>query len=321
MASAGGATFAVGNHGIGRHDGERWLDLPPGPTMEVQGAYGTDAEHLIFVDAYGGVAIRTPEGWRYDQAHRDLLGRSMRTPGTRHRVAGSGPNDVWIAGQRGVLHWNGAELTERPGGGESILARGPNDVWLVGAGGLEHWDGATWTELGEPSEDAPEHAVLLDVGGELAAVGADLRRWSGSGWTRIAEIPFDADVLSAWASSFSDVYAVLGPERAYEAMESDGDEDDMAEARDFPILVHFDGTAWTEVLALHELAPEAVIGTSATDVVVAVDGDASFMVFAGETWSPSGEPFGTPMRALWLHEGAVFAAGDDGIAVRREVDR
>ena len=115
------------------------------------------------------------------------------------RVRGSGPNDVWIAGDEGkVLRYTGGAITvvrdfdgadERTIGDRAstltdlidVLPRASNDVWVLGHGYYGHayayhWTGSTWQSLQLPTDAWP--GAVLERSGDLliTADGAVLQR-------------------------------------------------------------------------------------------------------------------------------------------------
>jgi hypothetical protein len=119
-----------------------------------------------------------------DVKHYDGTSWSTFTPpeGAAQWVSGSGPNDVWIAGQSYVTHWDGAAwsdvTTDIPGlAGEAVLGFVATDLhsaWLFHGtpavfptpSSLAHWDGTSWSPEPQPQEETqlrggPGTGVLL----------------------------------------------------------------------------------------------------------------------------------------------------------------
>ncbi|HVU01308.1 MAG TPA: hypothetical protein VHE30_06135 [Polyangiaceae bacterium] len=75
---------------------------------------------------------------------------------TLHDVHGTGPDDVWAAGDAVIVHYDGKQwkkVFEDPDlTFLGVWSNGPNDAWAVGAstmdaaGIIEHWDGTKWNE-------------------------------------------------------------------------------------------------------------------------------------------------------------------------------
>ncbi|WP_437296085.1 WD40/YVTN/BNR-like repeat-containing protein [Sorangium sp. So ce426] len=144
-------------------------------------------------------------------------------------VAGSGPRDVWMVGERGrAARWDGATFTEHATGTEAtlwgVIAFSPDDAWAVGGmpgSGADaekdivlRWDGSAWSR--EPLPAATGRA-LYKVWGEssedLYAVGEFGVIWhrSGSTWEVQSDPPIAQGTLfTAAGCSREEVYAVGG---------------------------------------------------------------------------------------------------------------
>lgn len=87
-----------------------------------------------------------------------------------HTVWGSGPSDIWAAGNMtAALHWDGRAWTLVPLGVDSgvdiaaLWGSGPADVFAVGNRGVLHWDGREWART-----NAPADRMLVAIGGRSA---------------------------------------------------------------------------------------------------------------------------------------------------------
>lgn len=205
-------------------------------------------------------------------------------------VWGSAPDDVWAAGgQAGrglVLHYDGVDWQPVASGAPSLLwwvyGFGRDDVYAVGERGLiQHYDGKTWRQIpsgttktlyglwGRSGEDvwivggvpggAAGDAVLLRGNASgfhavtdvphgllpealfkvygmptdgLVAVGSNgvVLRFDGE-WKR-HDVPMDGPLISLWGRGDGDLYAVGGNAQG--------------------VLLHYDGSAWSEVAGLGE---------------------------------------------------------------------
>jgi hypothetical protein len=92
--------------------------------------------------------------------------------GTYRDVAAISDNDVWIVGDDGAIHWDGASWSHVPTAGKtrliSVSAVGSDDVWATDGGNVIRWDGASWSV----DYDIP---VKPENGGysDLEAIAAD----------------------------------------------------------------------------------------------------------------------------------------------------
>jgi hypothetical protein len=148
----------------------------------------------------------------------------------------------------------------------SVWGPAPDDVYAVGgqlvsvtesAGILYHYDGAAWTAQDLPAATPMLHWIF-GTGGDLWTVGRDgaaLRR-EGDVWvphpTGVTEI-----LWGIWGAAPDDMWTVGG----------DGVDDD-------PVLVHWDGAAWTPS-PLPDTGPSTglfkIWGTGPTDITAVGD--------------------------------------------------
>jgi len=134
-------------------------------------------------------------------------------------VWGSGPGDVYVAGDNGeVLHSDGdagwtPEIAGQPGTGGTLWGSGPTDIYEVGGTVPFHSSGGgKWAAETTPTTTT----ALFGVWGSSASdvyitgdVGTVLHRVDGGAWT--AEATASTVPLNAvWGSGPTDVYAVGG---------------------------------------------------------------------------------------------------------------
>jgi len=191
-------------------------------------------------------------------------------------VDAAGPNNVWATGvywdaqsssHSVILHWDGTSWriarTGRPRlssivpstvpcdtyeGLTGITVISSSDVWAVGDATTCHYDGTAWTEVPSPQprreyyeysyplEDvsAASHSDVWAVGARVLDNGFGVvwdslaEHWNGSQWARVLELPLGQVLLGVDAVSSNDVWAVG----------TDGFG---------PMIIHYDGSAWTSV--------------------------------------------------------------------------
>ncbi|MGA7732632.1 MAG: S-layer homology domain-containing protein [Chloroflexia bacterium] len=104
-----------------------------------------------------------------------MLDAVIDNAGALTAIAGTSSNDVWIAADAGLLHWDGTAWTTHSRFGigiDEMTAIAPNDVWAVGNNGILHWDGVQWGRV----ENAPGQTNLSGITAisstNLWAVGA-----------------------------------------------------------------------------------------------------------------------------------------------------
>jgi hypothetical protein len=205
-------------------------------------------------------------------------------PAARYmRLWASGPDDVWVTGDR-VRHWDGSTWTDRtpPGAGSSLLIHGvdPDDVWVT-AGTVFHWDGTTWTERAPVAPRTGDTTYPMAIwaagpGGAWLAGTAYIpgdggstfdqcfvERWDGTSWT-VALASRDACFDAMWGSSPNDIWGAVGH------------------------IYHFDGRSWTDAVAANGI--DQLWGWCATNVWATTSNDGSPSYHLDEKgWSPSAE--------------------------------
>ncbi|MBX3208405.1 MAG: hypothetical protein KF764_25390 [Labilithrix sp.] len=151
----------------------------------------------------------------------------QHTPGTNfHAVWGSGPNDVWLAGDNGrIFHTDGywgnmAEWRPQNSNTRARLTRlwgtAPDDAWAIGEiGTIRHW---TYNEGGElywaPSESTTTstlRAIWGSSANDVWVVGDDSTILHGDGatWSRVeVPVPPGTPLYGVWGSGADDVWVV-----------------------------------------------------------------------------------------------------------------
>jgi hypothetical protein len=195
-------------------------------------------------------------------------------------VAAISADDAWAVGFKSgsqtqepidtfVLHWDGSSWTQVPspnlaGGANQlfgITAVSADDIWAVGfaAGGplAMHWNGSTWSLVPVARDAGLGTDWLTGVSGKAAddvwAVGqgkgvfsnqtfATLRHWDGTRWT-------DKVCRAASASNPPDGYEGGGPDAYFTGISATARDDVWAVGvrGSGPIILHWDGAAWTTV--------------------------------------------------------------------------
>jgi len=225
-------------------------------------------------------------------------------------VHGTGPNDVWLVGEKGrITHWDGAAFVEAPRLTTATIwgvwPASATDAWAVGGtpeGGTAapndvvlHWDGAAWTQV--PLPGAPLGRSLNKIWGaaadDLYAVGEAGTIWHRKGTTWKQESnPATGNLLTVHGCSATDVYAVGGQD-----------------------VLHSDGTTWTKV--------DVSLGNSVNGVTCAPTGEVLIVGFGGlkqrlvdGSWIDefTEMPYGD-LHGAWADgHGAFWAAGGDFIS-------
>lgn len=151
-----------------------------------------------------------------EETGSDFDDMSLGTNVTLNAMWGSGPSDLWLAGDGGALyHYTGSNWTATPSGTVSDL----NAVWgtadgsvvyVVGDGGfVARWDAVAgaWVQQ--------EFPFISNLTG-IAGFGADdvwvsgfggLFHWDGSSWSA-ASLPVNVPLRSLWGTSGQDLWLV-----------------------------------------------------------------------------------------------------------------
>jgi hypothetical protein len=209
-------------------------------------------------------------------------------------VGGSGPGDVWAVGAGGItLHWDGAAWSLVPSPTIEPLyaiwstARVPNswpswNPWVVGAQGtLLHW-----VELPGPPAWSAEWSSLMDGAVDLRAIwgsGAPYETWvvgdhrttrywgPSDTWAQVANPLADprSGLNAVWGSGPGDVWAVGG--------------DDPAGTQSR--VLHWNGTAWSEVAHPNQQMLRALWGSGPSDVWAAGSVGGALLHWDGSAWA------------------------------------
>lgn len=178
---------------------------------------------------------------------------------------GSGPRDVWAAGDSGTLiHFDGTTWSGRVDLVEvslhALWGSGPRDVWAAGgAGTLLRFDGETWRRVPSGS-DEDLRAVTGSSRQDVWAVGGRAAlHFDGARWSSVP-LPPNARLWSVWREG-SDVFAQGGG------------------------LFRFDGRAFVEVQALDPGDPVPVAGPARTKFALR---GGRLLKRAGEQWVGAG---------------------------------
>lgn len=239
-------------------------------------------------------------------------------------VAAISANDAWAVGFRGgtktdtpietlILHWDGTKWSQVPspnirGGANQLFgvtAIATNDIWAVGvAGGAPlamRWNGSAWSIVPvEPDGGLSTeklNAVSAAAGNDVWAVGdgkgifsnqtfATIRHWDGARWT--AKV-----CRAASGSNPPDGYEGGGPDAYFTGVAAAASNDVWAVGvrGSGPMILHWDGQAWTTVAH-----PRAFPNAATLRAVTTSSGGSAWSVGIEIEVSPSGSV--TPERTL-----------------------
>jgi hypothetical protein len=216
-------------------------------------------------------------------------------------VSGISPTDIWAVGTDSsadgkmekslILHYDGKSWTQVPSPSPAtfneltgVRAISANDAWAVGTvtDGTSfktltlHWDGTSWTQVASPSPGGQFNTFLTGVaatsGHDVWAVGdyissqdpsvttlSLILHWDGTSWKQV-DSPSPGPVgltqlTSVAATSPTDAWAV--------GFFPDG-------TSDRNLILHWDGTIWTQVASPNPLLDNQLDGVAATSAGSAV---------------------------------------------------
>jgi len=276
-ASSATDVWAVGNDTqthlgkMDHFDGTQWSLLADAtkwaPAVEVWGSSASD----VYFTTDGGALH-----WDGSQLSRiDVLGLAGVATGTglmSHALWGSGPNDVWMAGNdpTGALtfrfdgtHWTKIPVANSTYGAELLWGDGKGNLWASANEGVFAWNGTTWT-LSASSDGLPYplvfNAAFATPGGDSWLVGKPGALYHLANGTLKGNLLTSRDIYRVWGSSTSDVW-----------VEPYGDD----------ALLNRNGGVWST--QSFSFGPEGVWGTAPDDVWALGQSAARF---DGNRWTP-----------------------------------
>lgn len=190
--------------------------------------------------------------------------------------------------------WNEAFDGSTYGALSGVWGSGPDDVFVVGGtfdqAQIVHYDGTSWSDM-----DAPDLPLLAWVYGwgpdQVISVGVDgAAAWyDGTSWTTI-DTPTDEDLWGVFGFAPDDVWAVGG---------------DAGDVGSEPVVLHYDGTAFTEVVidpAEMPRAPASLFKVwGIDDTLFALGQGGQIVQHDGTAWrdSPAGAGADQDFVSLW----------------------
>ena len=234
-----------------------YTDLRLGSDTTLAGVFGSSPSDMWAVGDAGTV-------WHHDGTAVSAI--PAGTSVNLKDVWGTGPNDVWAVGDGGtVLHFDGSAFAPVASGTtvdlKAVFTVRPDDVWIGGDGPtLLHWDGTSMTPVTLAGAD-PGGAVFdlhgiaagdiwLSGGSYLgAAPQGYVAHFDGTAWSPVERLTFSImsmspPLLRVWQLAADDVWVTAGQ------LSLRGGGPDA--------YMHFDGTAWTELLQDPTTVPQPV---------------------------------------------------------------
>ena len=283
----GDRVWAVGADGLVlRWDGEAWDTLPAPTTDWLNGVWAFAGED-VYVISNTTLYRWSGTDW---QPHALPAGTTW-TGG----IWGTAPDDLTIigaAGDQGLFHFDGQDVTALPVDGAVPLYAGHADV-VAGAGGrILRFDGASWTTVaaGDLTQGiAKLHGRAADDIYAVTGGSPSLLHYDGLAWRGVPGAP--AQLSGLWCAD-GVVFAC-----AY-------DRTDQA--------LRLSGGVWqTDDLAADFNATD-VWAASATSAYLVGSGGGIYH-WNGATWAPMTSPTSRQLDVVFgFDDGAVFAAGEQG---------
>jgi hypothetical protein len=201
-ASAPDDVWGVGDNGLAHWDGRSWykVAVPAQVSESYLVALWGSAANDVWAVGLGGTCIHW-DGQRWSAVPTGVSGPLSA-------VSGTGPRDVWAAGDWYILHWDGNGWTRTFDGAlagdrfGAIHAASPTEVWASGSK-LLRWDGMRWDPAGE------QRGIRAFAGRgnrPWALSGNEVIRWDGSSWQR--SLSGTSLLTGLWAAPGGEVFTV-----------------------------------------------------------------------------------------------------------------
>jgi len=319
-----------------RWDGSSWTEFSvPQPSVlrEYQHLFavlGVDDDTAIAAGTFNPPAGSSQaQSMRWDGSSWDLMQSPEYSGGSGFYGLGKAGDQVW-----GVGHKH-SELPPPAALSYPMAARLDGNSWDVEfVPPLAETGGRSTNDLhdieGISEDDAWAVGTAQETGTGGFGPAAMMVRWDGSSWSQYDLFP----ILSSTSFSSLQAIEVLSSDNAWAA----GYDYDLARQQTIPLILHWDGSAWSNVPVPtfeHTAELRAITARAADDIYAAgtqTDADgyphALILRWDGKSWSVIPESaltdFGTWFRAMTTVDGEVWAAGQSnglsaGIA-QRQVD-
>jgi hypothetical protein len=213
-----------------------------------------------------------------------------------------GPNDIFVASDAGLLHWDGAAWNAEFAGQTIYGVAGVSaaDLWvIVGTWGeLRHRAGGAWAKVDHPKDGAFLTGIYAATANAVWAIGDGglILYWNGTAWTEEGAGLSTRRLNGIWGASEADVWVV---------------------GSNSTILRRYNGT-WQDMNLASGTEFNAVSGSGASDVWMVGLGTASATHWNGTTLEL--EALGAECNAygVAVRPGATWAVGCAGTITRRE---
>ena len=283
--------YAVGTNGlIMTHDGNSWSQQTVRNTAHFRDVYISEMDHGIEVFAVGddgAIFERTGGVWR-DLEYSNIS--------PWNDFDGFSSDEIYAANGDTLMQWDGSAWGPMAVAGNEITSLqviAPKDIWVITRGpyGLDHfvnhWDGATF-QISHHSSMDPFNSIWCNPAGDTVLVAANngyVFRKSGPSWEWLTADASRRHFYDLDGTSAHDIYAV-----------GQGG-----------LIVHFDGSTWTE------MATGVKDTLRAIDGPVAVGDNGVVLRRNGSSWKAENTGTTASLNAVcYLGDNDVWAVGDGG---------
>ena len=255
-------------------------------------------------------------GLRWTQMSSDVPGNTELFD-----VHGGSSGNVFAAGNTLIPHFNGSAWASQQvtTGVGAVWVASANDAFAGGGskfGNFLRYAGGQWSEMSPPMPDpAPTaddyetfvFAMWGSSSSNVFAVGERylggetweslIAHYDGSSWSLMLPGKGYVDLFDVYGTSATDVYTV----GQYQPHDSDPEEERS-------VVLHYDGSGWSEILREPDIALSHVWASSSSDVYATGRawpnglGNASVGAiwrFDGSRWAPMASPPTTALGAIW----------------------
>ncbi|HEX6038413.1 hypothetical protein [Longimicrobium sp.] len=258
------------------------------------------------------VAARVPNQGgvlRWTRERGDVVTRNL------YAVWGTGPNDMWAAGDRTMMYNNGTRWVVYPGdwtpGVSALWGSATDDVWAVG-GALWRYDGKRWNGVPSPVNEnwsgawgSSRNNVYITGGG----FGWVLR-WDGAAFDTVFQATPGRRFSGAWGFGPNDVHLA-------------GWRYNPATKRDDGFVWHWNGAAWdsvsfpgVDITSIWGAAPNDIHAIGTGGAMFHYDGTAWTQVGQGLTTHTLYHVWGSSASEVWAVGGGYSLTGLYGTVLR-----
>jgi hypothetical protein len=248
----------------------------------------------------GDMAMMPPSGARACPSPSFCWENPLPQPRTLYAVWGTGPSDIWTAGELGVaLHWDGRAWTQPPTGTtqslRAIWGLSANEVWVVGNGGtILFWDGMRFSAQTSGTSES-----LYGIGGRPGAFwavgsGGKILRNNGASWS--GELSGTTSALYAvWSSALNNAWI----------------------AGQSGTACHYGGSSWTCSREFSAASNAIALTGTGKDNIWMLGSMAEAWQWNGTAWAarPRGASASTIFSAIALSPTNIWAVGQSTTAL------